>query len=247
MIWLSNFLVLGRETQTPLDVVLNLPTAKGEVTNYDDYATKLNERLRYAYDVVRSHLGYAAQRAKRYYDLRVKPRRYEPGQWVSYYNPRHFRGRQDKWSRKFTGPFLVLDVLPPVNLKLQRSSHSKPFIVHDKVKLWTGEAPKSWVPNISEQEKFDIIGLPLAPVADATKPDDENTDHSVVEPNEATETDHEENTATATIAPHSEQSAVVAPLETDNVAVAYEADEVPLSRPQQMRKRPAHLAGYCTD
>jgi len=58
-----NFLVLGRETRTPLDVVLKLPAAEDEVTNYDDYAAKLNERLRYAYDVVRSHLGYAAQRA----------------------------------------------------------------------------------------------------------------------------------------------------------------------------------------
>jgi len=81
----------------------------------------------------------------------------------------------------------VLDVLPPVNLKLQRSSHSKPFIVHyDKVKPWTGEAPKLWVPNILEQQKFDIVGLPLASVADAMKPDDENTDHSVVELSEAT-------------------------------------------------------------
>ena len=88
---------------------------------------------------MKAHLGRAANRAKRYYDLRVKRSRYEIGEWVSYYNPRHFHGREDKWSRKrkFSGLFLVIDVLPPVNLKLQRSPSAKPFIVHfDHVKSW---------------------------------------------------------------------------------------------------------------
>jgi len=135
------------------------------------------ERLRYAYRAVKSHLGRAANRAKRHYDLRVKRSRYESGEWVSYYNPRRFRGREDKWSRKFSGPFLVIDVLPPVNLKLQRSPGSKPLIVHyDRVKSWEGEVPKPWLRNVPEHKEFVMLSpLPSLDIeaSMATEPSEE--------------------------------------------------------------------------
>ena len=151
-----NFIVFGRELRAPLDVVLDLPQNKDGAIH--TYVSELDERLRYAYRSVKAHLGRAANRAKRHYDLRVKRSRYEIGEWVSYYNPRYFRGREDKWSRKFSGPFLVIEVLPPVNLKLQRSPSAKPFIVHyDRVKSWEGEVPKSWIRNVPEHEEFDML------------------------------------------------------------------------------------------
>ena len=161
-----NYLLFGRELRAPLDVVLDLPENGGEAKHYDAYVSELDEKLRYAYRAVKAHLGRAANRAKRHYDLRVKHSRYEIGEWVSYYNPRHFRGREDKWSRKFSGPFLVIDVLPPVNLKLQRSPGAKPFIVHyDRVKSWEGEVPKSWLRNVPKHEEFEMLSpLPTADV-----------------------------------------------------------------------------------
>ena len=149
------------EVHAASNVILDLPAAEGESTNYDAYVSKLDDRLRYAYGVVREQLGRTAERAKRYYDMRVKEQKYRSGQWVSYCNPRHDRGREDSCNRKFTGPFLVLEVLPPVNLKLQRSPHTKPFIVHyDRVKPWTGDEPKAWQRNVSEPEQFEVIELP---------------------------------------------------------------------------------------
>ena len=64
-----------------------------------------------------------------------------------YYNPRKYVSRQDKWSRKFTGPFLVIGVPGPVNVKLQRSRRARPFYAHvDKVKPYESERlPKSWL------------------------------------------------------------------------------------------------------
>jgi len=165
-----NYLVFGRELRAPLDVVLDLPKTRDEVMSYDGYVSELDEKLRYAYRAVKAHLGRAANRGKRHYDLRVKRSRYEIGDWDSYYNPRHFRGREDKWSRKFSGPLLVMDVFPPVNLKLQRSPSSSPFIAqNDRVKLWEGEVPKPWLRNVPN--KFDMLS-PVsateveAPVAD---------------------------------------------------------------------------------
>ena len=80
------------------------------------------------------------------------------GQWVYYFNPRRYKGRQDKWSRKYTGPFCVVRVLGPVNVELQLKRRSKPFIVHiDKVKPFFGEPPKSWLETITETEVSEIV------------------------------------------------------------------------------------------
>ena len=80
--------------------------------------------------------------------MRVKPQQYNVGDWVYYYNPRRHAGRQDKWRRKFDGPYLVVKVLGPVNVLLQRSKRTKPFNTHiDKVKPYTANTPKSWLGN----------------------------------------------------------------------------------------------------
>jgi len=262
-----NFLVLGRDVRTPLDVVLNLPVAEGEATNYDDYVSKLEERLRYAYSVVKSHLGCAAERAKKYYDLRVKRQRYAPGDWVYYYNPRHFRGRQDKWSRKFSGPFLVLSLLPPVNLKIQRSPRTKPFIVHsDRVKPWTGDVPTTWLHDESEPEQFEVVELPEAidvalplPEADrsaiatelateATPTDEMTVDQMPVTASDEMRLENEgEIEDSMTVQPGNDRPVVEAPTYIEPVVDGYEADEVPPARQQRTRRRPARLQDYYTE
>ena len=141
-----NALTLGRETRAPVDAVLNLPTAEAPADTYDEYVERLQGRLRGAYALVRKELGRAAERNKKYYDLRVRPRRYAVGEWVYYYNPRHYRGRQDKWSRKFSGPHLITAVPSAVNVTIQRSRRARPFTVHiDKVKPYLSDPPPSWI------------------------------------------------------------------------------------------------------
>jgi len=149
-----NYLTLSRENRAPIDLVLGtseLREVKEET--YDDFVETTRDRMSSAYDLVRRHVGEAAVRNKRYYDMRVKPRQFQKGDWVYYFNPRKFQGRQDKWSRKYTGPFCVINVPGPVNVELQLNKRSKPFIVHiDKVKHFHGEPPKAWldIPIVEE-------------------------------------------------------------------------------------------------
>jgi len=141
-----NLLTLGRETRAPVDIVLNLPDPDGPHQTYDGFVEKLQEKMKQAYTQVREHIGQAAERNKKYYDLRVRSRKYKVGDWVYYFNPRHFRGKQDKWSRKYSGPFLVIAVTSAVNVTLQKSPRAKPFTVHiDKVKPFLSETPRSWL------------------------------------------------------------------------------------------------------
>ena len=149
-----NYLFMGREVRAPIDIVLGTGELPSTTDNYGEFVEATRNRMHEAYELVRLHLGEAAVRNKRYYDMRVRPAEYHVGQWVYYFNPRRHVGRQDKWSRKYTGPFCVTKVLGPVNVELQLHKRAKPFIVHiDKVKSFNGTPPSSWLPVQAEIEQ----------------------------------------------------------------------------------------------
>jgi len=102
---------------------------------YSDYADELEERLKLAYSDVRRHLGVAVTRNKQRYDMRVKPEEFKVGEKVLYFSPRKYQGYQDKWLRKFTGPFEIIKLIGPVNVVLRKSAKSAPFTTHiDKLR-----------------------------------------------------------------------------------------------------------------
>ena len=146
-----NLLMFSRENRAPVDLVYGTGDLPTEATNYDDFVENVKDRMQTAYDLVRKHIGEAALRNKKYYDMRVKPVKYNVGDWVYYYNPRKYQGRQDKWCRKYTGPFCVIRIPGPVNVELQRNKKSRAFIVHiDKVKPYLGTRPSDWL-NVAER------------------------------------------------------------------------------------------------
>jgi len=107
-------------------------------------AGQLQQRLVTAYEEVRRKLRKTAERNKRYYNVTVKPHQDVAGDWGYHYNPRKRPGRQNKWERKFSGPYLVIATPSPVNVTIQRSVKAKPFTVHiDKAKIYTQNPPKS--------------------------------------------------------------------------------------------------------
>ena len=146
-----NYLMLGREVRAPVDLMFGAPEESTPVT-YDSYADELDQRMRNAYALVRDHLGEAACRNKKQYDLRVRPQKFSKGDWVWYFNPRRAKGKQEKWRRKYTGPFLIIRIIGPVNAVLQKSKRAKPFCVHiDKIKhLNAEEYPASWLDGDDE-------------------------------------------------------------------------------------------------
>jgi len=127
--------------------------------------------MRQAYDLVRQELGVKAERMKRHYDLRVRPQKFRTGEWVLYYNPRSYQGRQRKWERKYS-PYLIIKELPPVNYLIQKSKRSRPIICHvDKLKKWTtDDPPKSWLTSNERQPDDNDPNLDTNSV-DNTQPD----------------------------------------------------------------------------
>lgn len=83
--------------------------------------------------------------------MRVRPTRFEVGQWVYLYVPRRRVGKSAKWMKWYTGPFLITKILGPVNVLLQNGPRSKGQVVHvDKLKLYQGPTLKSWLSVVND-------------------------------------------------------------------------------------------------
>ena len=141
-----NRLFLGRETRMPLDLVMGVPKEdEGQPQSTDAYVQNLKEKTEAAYEIARRELRVAAERRKKTYDVRVKKTDFAVNDWVWYWYPRRYTKKSPKWQSMYTGPYLIVRVIEPVNFVLQKSSRSKPFVHMDKLKRCFGNTPQSWL------------------------------------------------------------------------------------------------------
>ena len=131
-----NYLMFGRETRAPLDLVYGRPPDSDlRLRTYTSYAQDFAERMKTAYRLVREHLQVAAERRKRAYDMRVRPAVFSSGDLVWYFTPRRYKGRSPKWEKMYTGPFTVEERCGLLNYKIRKTANSRPLVVHvDKLR-----------------------------------------------------------------------------------------------------------------
>jgi hypothetical protein len=142
-----NRLFLGRDANMPLDLVMGLPAEESRsARSTDDYVREMGDRIERCWKLARDHLRVAAERRKVTYDIRAKESQFHEGDWVWYWCPRRYKNRSPKWQRCYTGPYLIVRVIAPVNYVLQKSARSKAFVVHaDKIKKCYGATPSNWL------------------------------------------------------------------------------------------------------
>ena len=142
-----NKLFFGRELRMPIDVLMDLPPeCVDRHTTPHEYLKKLQDNAADAYRLAREKLRACAQRRKHHYDLKVKSEQFKVGDWVYYHYPRRFKSRSLKWQKSYTGPYLIVRLIEPVNCVLQKSHKAKPFVAHfDKLKRCEGPTAESWL------------------------------------------------------------------------------------------------------
>ena len=92
-----NFLVLGRENRAPLDIILgDIPEEKEYYNSYDEFVSQMQERWRESYSTAREHLETTAERRKKEYDVKVKSKQFNIGDWVYYFYPRRYTKKNPK-------------------------------------------------------------------------------------------------------------------------------------------------------
>ena len=159
----ANFLMLGREVHSPIDLWLDTPDTSR--LNVDDFVDAMQERMHYAAQLVRENLNTQSVRNKRYYDMKFHKHQFQQGDWVYLFVPRRRPGKCIKWDRLHHGPYLVIDRIGPVNSIIQRSDKADPIVTHiDKLKLYHGLTPQSWIDtipslNIDTQQSTDVLDM----------------------------------------------------------------------------------------
>ena len=92
---------------------------------------------------------------KKRYDLRVRRKTFQKGN-----NPRKGVERSPKWTRVYTGPYLITNVNSIV-YEIQRSRRARKQIVHvDKLKLFEGDEPVAWLDEPTGENETVVIIIP---------------------------------------------------------------------------------------
>ena len=154
---------VGREANMPIDIVSGVPEEFRDAYNSaNEYVANLQNRMRQVYEKTRTTLQVAAERSKKYYDVSVKSNSYNVGDWVLYYLPKATVGRSIKFEKLFSGPFLIVRKYNDVTYGIQASQRAQVKIVHvDKLKMWFGEKPSSWIQKNADNDMSDVLNLEL--------------------------------------------------------------------------------------
>jgi len=144
-----NYLTYGRELAFPNELMyVDVEDKEVDHQSYAEFVTKQQVSFRKAFALTRESLGAMAERRKKRYDMRVRPNDYAVGEWVYYFCPRQRIGLSPKWQKFYSGPFLIVAILGPVNFRIQKTSRSGALVVHvDKIKRYYGVPPDTWLPD----------------------------------------------------------------------------------------------------
>jgi hypothetical protein len=147
-----NQMMLGREAELPIDIVMGHPEEGIIEGNQHEYVDKMKEQMTWVHNMARGSIQLKSNHQKRNYDLKARPLRYEVGNAVWLHNPARKKGVSPKLSRPWEGPFKVVKRLSDVTYRIQKSVKAKPKVVHfDRLKLYKGENPPQWENKDNEE------------------------------------------------------------------------------------------------
>ena len=140
-----NLMMLGRETELPVDLMFGRPA--GIPPDFDRevyYVDMLRDKLEKAHQYARLCLKKNATRQKRNYDHRVREDSFVKGEKVWLHTPKRQVGLSPKLQTFWDGPFTITLVIGSNTYKVQRSANSRTIVVHrDRLCKYQGDEP-SW-------------------------------------------------------------------------------------------------------
>ena len=150
-----NLLMLNREIDTPLDVMVGPPPSSKQPECPIKYIEWVRSAMLCAFEYTYQQLGLAATRQKRDYNRGLKPREYEEGNWVwRWYPPT----ANQKLGLGWVGPYLIIKRLSYLTYRIQKTKEDRPLVVHvDHLKPFAGtKHPENWLLENRETEPLTV-------------------------------------------------------------------------------------------
>jgi len=142
-----NMLMMGHEITLPLDLMVeSLPEDEDEDEDLvTDFALDLRERMQRAHEHARDVLQTSAGRQKRNYDRRAHGDGITEGSFVWLFSRARKPGITNKLRLPWEGPYLVIQKLSDVHVRIQKSPRAKTTVIHmDRLKPYTGPELVPW-------------------------------------------------------------------------------------------------------
>ena len=124
-----NFLMLGRETSTPLDIAFEMPPIMKTIPT-SQWAWILQEKLELAHSFVREYTGNAIKRQKMYHDTKLSFNTFEKEENVFVYFPVKKVGCSSKLTNYWRGPFKITEKISDVLYKVNCGQFASLQVIH---------------------------------------------------------------------------------------------------------------------
>ncbi|KAK3735802.1 hypothetical protein QZH41_007422 [Actinostola sp. cb2023] len=151
-----SMMMLGREAEVPLDLVMGSPQPTEDVADASEYTQRLRQRMETVHNFAREHLNHQTERQKRYYDHRgVHHNSFNRGDPVWLHNPKRKKGRCPKLQNDvYEGPFLVIDRLDDLTYRIQKAPKAKAKVVHhNRLKPYEGDNVPDWLVSKNSEDE----------------------------------------------------------------------------------------------
>ncbi|XP_062579619.1 uncharacterized protein LOC134241607 [Saccostrea cucullata] len=130
-----NFMILGREVSTPLDIMYDMPNSVKYIPT-NQWAWHLKETMEDAHRHVRENIKASMIRQKRYHDQKLSWQQFKKGDEVYVFFPVRKAGLSPKFTSYWRGPYEVIDKMTDITYKVNCGPRGKPQIVHvDRLRL----------------------------------------------------------------------------------------------------------------
>ena len=145
-----NLLMLGREINLPIDLLLGNTNEELPYNCSIQYVQWVREAMLENFELVRQKLKRSAEKQKQYYDKRALKREFQVGDWVLRLYPPNIT--KNKLHYKNTGPYLVIKKMGEVNYMIQKGKNTPKITVHvNDLKNYEGEnVPNNWLNSTSQ-------------------------------------------------------------------------------------------------
>ena len=129
-----NFMMLGRETTTPLDIQYSMPRNLKAIPQ-NTWAWELKEKMEDAHQLVREHVKGQMLRQKQLHDKKLSWQSFKPGDDVFVFFPNVKPGQSPKLACRWKGPFRIISKLSDVTYQVRCGNKRKIQVIHaDRIK-----------------------------------------------------------------------------------------------------------------